>query len=395
MIVHAPEMRSENGEVCVSARVELQTRGVNIPEVLWFKFPESYDEFVTDRADAFAVSSLLLAMTLGEDMEVRGVLSPRLVSGMQEYQRIFNLWFPQRFKLIDIRCNNYERQHEDDVKGGVACAFSGGVDSFYTLWSHPPQNERNLDYQVSYALFVHGFDIALEDEATYSTARHAYEETMQMLGLQLLTARTNVRQLLACVDWGLAHGSALIGLALALGLLLSRFYVPATHTYSDLVPWGSDPRLDPLLSTETLQVVHDGASVTRVEKTAVIAQWAETYSRLRVCWVKPDGLSNCCRCEKCIRTMIALDMVGTLPQYTTFPLPMERQNIRSCRFLNESERAFAREIIDRAIAVGRKDIAFDVRYALFRSRVLLPTDQIKRNIAAACRRLLRKAKETR
>ena len=58
---------------------------------------------------------------------------------------------------------------------------------------------------------------------------------------------------------------------------------PASHTYNDLVPWGSDPRVDHLLSSETLQVVHDGAAATRIAKTEAIARWPATYGRLRVC----------------------------------------------------------------------------------------------------------------
>jgi hypothetical protein len=377
MILYSPEILKKNGRVCVSARFELETAKFRGPNTLWFSFPEKYSQFSTGRADGFAASLLLLAMLYGEDIEVCSTLSPRLVHGMEEYQRIFNSWLPERFKLVNIKCTSYERSHLSDQNNNVGCAFSGGVDSFYTLWSHLPQNEPKVGYQISHALFIHGYDIPLTEEVTYDIAWRAYDEMLRGLGLELVTGKTNVHQIVSpTVGWEWAHGAALIGVPLILDGLFARFYVPGTHTYADAFPWGSDPRLDHLLSTETLDVIHDGAAIPRVEKTATIAQWPETYSRLRVCWVKLDGLKNCCRCSKCVRTMTTLEVLGALSRYTTFPLPLTRQDIRRCRFLDEDERIFARHALTHAVRLGKKEVASDLQYALFQSHANTRAKQI-------------------
>jgi hypothetical protein len=191
---------------------------------------------------------------------------------------------------------------------------------------------------------------------------------MQCLGIQLISARTNAREFDGG-NWEFCHGAMLTSLPLVLGRGLTRFYIPSTHTYSDLFPWGSDPRLDHLLSTETLQVVHDGATATRFEKTVAIAQWPEAYSRLRVCWVKPDGLKNCCRCNKCIRTMTSLAILGKLERFETFPLQLERQHIRTCQLKDENERSFMQQVLEAAEANGKQDLASDIRYALLRGKL--------------------------
>jgi hypothetical protein len=387
MIIHTPEIRIEEGEVSVSARIEFKTSTSRMPDKLWFRFPENHKDLVTDRSDGFVASTLLLAMAYGEDIEVRGILSPRLLSGIQEYQRIFNFWFPKRFKLVDVHCNNSISPNRQEVTGGVACAFSGGVDSFYTLWSHLPENDNNPHSRVSYALFALGFDIPIEDEVTFRACKEAYVETLRRLGVHLLTARTNIQHFGIRSDWGIFCGSALSGLALVLGRLVTRFYVPATHTYSDLMPWGSDPRVDHLLSTETLETVHDGASATRVVKTAVLASWPETFTRLRVCYAK-NGLNNCSRCEKCIRTMVTLDMFGALPNYTTFTLPLERRMVRRCRYRTASDYAFPREIIKHAAKIGRRDIVLDLGYAILISRFPYWFRRIKKTLLVVRRHLL-------
>jgi hypothetical protein len=293
-----------------------------------------------------------------------------LLLGIQEYQSIFNLWFPHRFKRVNIHCAYRENGDTAQAKREVGCAFSGGVDSFYTLWRHLPQNDCNPSSRVSYALFAHGFDIPLEAEESFADARNCYEAVLTALGVRLMTARVNIQRFVPRADWGIFHGPALIGAALVLGRLLKRFYVPASHTYTDLMPWGSDPRIDHLLSSDTLEIVHDGASVTRVAKTAIAAEWPATYATLRVCSNGEHALRNCCRCEKCLRTMITLDMLGALSRYVSFPVPLTRRAVRRCWYRHASDFAFARELMQYAERVGRAETAVDLRCAIVCSHLL-------------------------
>jgi hypothetical protein len=378
MIVFPPEVRAlGHGEVRIAARVE-SAGGANVPEELFFDVPEEYREAISPRADAFLASLLLPAMNCGENIDVRGPVSPRLTLGMEDYQRVFHSWFPRRFDTVDILAGDVAAETGPPA-GAVGAAFSGGIDSFYTLWSHRPERERRPHVAISHALLVQGFDIPLEDTDAFEALRASYGEMLERVGVTLLTVRTNAAGFAPPGNWGVFHGGPLIGVGLLMGGLLGRFYVPASHTYRDLVPWGSDPRLDHLLSTETLTVVHDGATEARVAKTAVVGAWPETFGRLRVC-PEATGLVNCCRCPKCVRTMVTLDMQGTLARHPTFPLRLERRAVRRCPFTTASELTFARSIIDEARATSRRDVVADVamavaagraRHAVRRARVLL------------------------
>jgi hypothetical protein len=224
VIIYPPEISSADGEICIAAHFELQTAVAALPNILWYKFPAHYGIPTSGRMDAFVASLLLLAMLYGEDIEVRGKLSPRLAYGLGEYQRIFHAWLPERFKLIGIHCEGYNIPSGPTSTGAVACAFSGGVDSFYTLWSHLSTKDLRLGYQISHALFIHGYDIFLADTATYRTALRSYACKMQELGIELVTARTNIYEIVTpTVSWEWAHGAALIGVALVLDRLFARF----------------------------------------------------------------------------------------------------------------------------------------------------------------------------
>jgi len=366
MIIQKPKIKIEKNEILVSTEIKFQNqdRTKDIPKEIWFKFPKEYKKFVSKSSDGFIISLLPLAMSLGENIEVKGALSPKLFYNLKEYQRILNFWFPKKFRVVNIKCNFKKNKNS----GAVGCTFSGGVDSFYTLWKHLPRNEKNPDYQISHIIFIHGFDIPLEDEKSYQEIKKSYEELAKKLKIKFLTIKTNSRDFVKELDWELIHGSTLIGAALIFSIF-KRIYIAAKDSYEYLPPRGIHPILDPLLSTDSTEIIHHGASISRVEKTKIISSWPETYSRLRVCWENINGLKNCSECEKCTRTMAILDMFGVLQKYTTFPLQLKRKNIRKAIF-DEETFHYPKEIISYAEKIGRKDIAFDFKYALLKSKIL-------------------------
>ena len=136
MIIHEPQLRQGRKETTVEAAVEVERPDGEYPATLWFTFPESVGPFVTNRADGFAVALLPLAMRLGERLAVHGDLSYRLAHGMRDYQRFQSTWKPDFFTPVELQCDDLRSRDPGDAAGAVGSAFSGGVDSFHTLWTH-------------------------------------------------------------------------------------------------------------------------------------------------------------------------------------------------------------------------------------------------------------------
>jgi hypothetical protein len=67
--------------------------------------------------------------------------------------------------------------------------------------------------------------------------------------------------------------------------------------------------------------------------------------------------------------MVTLDMFGVLGKCAAFPKPLMRGEVRKCDYTYPGSRIFAREIIRYADKIGRRDVAFDFRYAVMRSIV--------------------------
>jgi hypothetical protein len=386
MIIHPVQMESSAGGVRLSVRLQSEARPKS-EDLLWFDFPGASPEQFSGAADGFVVAVLLLAMARGEAIDIDEPLDRRLLANLIEYQRVFHAWFPDRFHFVGIRCRGVRAGDPQRRAVGVASPFSGGVDSSYTVWSHLAENEPDPARRITHALFVHGFDIPLADVRTFEAAAGRYAREMRALGIELILARTNIRDVLDELPWELAHGSALGAVALLLDRMLGIFYLPASFSYDELDPWGSHPVPDPLMSSDTLNVIHDGCMV-RSEKIAKLSHWAPARSWLRVCWERPDATANCCRCYKCTLTMVALELAGMLDQCPTFPAGLEGARIRRV-YMPPQEWREAQTLIRRAVESGRADVARDLRAALWRSRLRARMAPAKRILNAISRRLWR------
>jgi hypothetical protein len=377
MIIHRPELTERGNDTLVTAAVELERGHNRYPEALWFTFPRSVAGFVSDRADPFVVALLPLAMHLGEPMTVRGELSYRLARGMREYQWFQSTWKPAFFTAVELRCDELRSRDPGEGSGAVGSAFSGGVDSFHTLWTHLGENEPYAPFRISHCLMINGFDpdTDLDGTGRFAEMQRLYEALMARLGVQLVVVRTNLLQFLGLDIQKQSFAAFVTAPALALGRLFSRYYVASSYRFTQLGPFpdGSHPMFDHLLGSETMETIHDGGHLTRVAKTVAISNWPETFDLLRVCFnatgVQPgrDAIANCCACEKCRRTMLTLDIAGTLGSYRCFPRPLQRRDIRRTEYGHPGLRVFAEEIIDYAAKVGRRDVVRDLRFAIVNS----------------------------
>ena len=102
MIVHTPTLTKDSGEICIASRIELQKPLPYLPEELWYRFDEKHEDRLSPRSDAFAATALLVAMYAGEDLTIRGPLSPKLAYGLFDYRNVFNSWRPKLFKMVGI-----------------------------------------------------------------------------------------------------------------------------------------------------------------------------------------------------------------------------------------------------------------------------------------------------
>lgn len=312
--VGAPDLTHDGDHTVLSAPV----RAAGTEMRVWFRVPASTSPTLS--ADPFLAASLIPAMALGKPMEIEGSVSARLLGAAESVQNIFHNWFPEltRIPISAAVAAPQSRQRG----GGVGCFFSGGVDSLYTFFKH--------EQEIATLVYVHGFDVKLDDHALRKKVTDALQAFSAQTGKQIIEVETNLRELTDPYGaWGeKVHGAALGSIALLLNGVLERIFVPSTNSFAELFPWGSHPLVDPLWSSETIEIVHDGCEASRFEKVAAIADDDRARSTLRVCWENRDGAYNCGRCEKCLRTMVSLEILGALKRCPTFSTPLSLERVR-------------------------------------------------------------------
>ena len=363
----ADSIRVDFAGTCESGRrIETIFRAGSREHRVYF---ESDARPLTPNVEALLAGVLPVAMRRGWDLASCGQVSERLLLAVPKILDLCRTW-DASVRKVEIR-GAVPVAKTANPSGGVGVFFSGGVDSFYTLLRH--------ESEITDLIFVHGFDIPLGETSLRNKTSEMVRRVSSELGKRTVEVETNLRQFLEPhVDWGReAHGAALAAVGHLLSPALRRIYIPASHVYDQLDPWGSHPHLDPLWSSEALEFFHDGCEASRLQKVAFVSGSDLVMQSLRVCWKNPNGVYNCGRCEKCLRTMISLHVAGALNRCATFDTPLDVKRVSRIRFLPENTRAFVRENLD---ALGHTPLDEALRAALQRvlSRPAWPMKAVDR-----------------
>jgi hypothetical protein len=270
---------------------------------------------VSHTADAFLAAGLFPAMKMGRHLSIKGTVSEKLLTATGTIQDIVKAWFPGYTSIsIDAESSNHTELND---QRGVGALFSGGMDAFYTLLKHRKE--------ITTLIFMHGFDVPLDNHIFRDRVSRSIREVAIEFDKALIEVEINLPECLRniCSRFRFsigadAHGAVLASIAHLLSPQLKKVYIPSSYPYSNLNPWGSSPLLDPLWSTEDVEIVHAGCEANRVEKAALIAQSEIALKHLRVCFSEPEDAINCGRCEKCLRVMATLRTVGALDRCNAF-----------------------------------------------------------------------------
>lgn len=282
--------------------------------------PDGIDIALT--GDVLLTAALLPAMAVGEpDIVVDRPVDPTFASMAEQIQDIILAWDGTlrpahlKYRRVAIEAGRGAPPSAAAAHRGTACFFTGGVDSFYSVVS----NASDLAALV----YVHGLDIGLDDTSLYEQVAEHLRGAADSLGKPLIELRSNLRELceVTGVGWTDYHGAALAAVAHLLAADFRRVLIPASWGYGHLRPWGSHPMLDPLWSSEAVEIIHDGAERNRLGKIRALGESPVAREHLRVCYRNYGNSYNCGSCEKCIRTAVATQIAGMADRFPTLPEP--------------------------------------------------------------------------
>ena len=322
--IHTEQFDGVYSGTRLTAEVLLESRGER--RQFWIAVPAQYVDFINTSGDPWLVLMAAYAMLLGEDVEIDAGVDSVLVRNTRVLISVWEQWYPQ-LRSPELRL---ETIVENQARGGTASAafFTGGVDSFFTfLRNYPGRLDRAAGGLCELDFLVHLINLNSRDVSGISldAAMHGERVAIESAYCDRIEAEFKVPVIKLAnnfmsfddefFDWHvpLGLGPVLGAHANALSHGFARVLIAGTYAIPQLMPSGSHPIVDPLFSTSRMQVVHDGATFNRLEKTEYIVRHDQVLKYLNVCAhpiERNDGVVNCSRCGKCTRAMVSLDVLN-------------------------------------------------------------------------------------
>ncbi len=322
-----------------AARLQAEVTIDGRDELLWFEVPNEYAQYlVDDRADAFIVAFVNYAMRHGHDIICEAPISSKLFYQLNSYYIPALNAADERFWTIKIQCGVTDRKLEN--ARAVGTGMSCGVDAFATMYLHAdgncPPNYRitHLTYfNVGGALVANrsrgyewedivGFsdpDIVKRTEYINQRRFERAARFAERYGYPLVRVESNIA-LVQPMRFGHNFTARSCAAVLALQKLFAVYcFAAGVHPNQFRIMAEDDVGYYdmlslPLFSTETTQFYSAGMAYSRIQKTQMVSNYPPSYDFLNVCW-RDDA--NCGQCPKCLRTLLALDLLGVLDRYAT------------------------------------------------------------------------------
>ena len=300
--VTVPQVAGFRGRQRVSALVDGRS--------VWF---ESTDVQLAAASEAFGAALLVPALHAGRPLRLAGGVCEEWATNFARLTNEFRrLWYPAAARPLAVPAVNTPAPAVGQQPGRSALCFSGGVDAFHALLA------SRCD--ITTLIYAVGYDVPLHHQRRGAAVAAMVRAVAAETGCGSAAITTNLRRhpLLKATPWLRAFGGPLAALGHLLGPDVGRILIASDGLGFEHPEVGSRPSTDPLHGSSTLAVEHVAHAVTRLDKIRAIATEPLVQQHLRVCWHKAGSALNCGRCEKCVRTMLALDACGTLGRFGGF-----------------------------------------------------------------------------
>ncbi len=273
---------------------------------VWFESPTAQ---LRPSPEGFGSALLLPSLRIHQPLVLDVPVSPVWYDHVLELLPIFQEWWhlpplPPRAPLAPVSAVA--------PASATALFFSGGVDSFYSVLRSP--------VKIDYLIAIEGFDMPLGYRAGLSLLECSLREVSAECGAQPLIVRTNIRRHWAfwTMSWKWTHGGVLAGIGHFLSDHAGRLLISSSRYIRDARSWGSHWKIDPLWSSDRLQIINHKADTDRHDKISELAHEPLVRKHLRVCLENRIPGGNCSCCEKCLVTRLVLSELGVLDQFKTF-----------------------------------------------------------------------------
>ena len=297
---------------------------------LWYEISSSscklsyplYESF-----DCIVVTFLLFAMKRGYDFYSEYPISEKLY-----YHLVYHV-IPQinvcnfrKTKVISINAPITKKKFNGKF---VATGISCGIDSLTTLYEYSEICDID-DYKLTHLVYfktgAHDGQLGRFDEEKenllFKNQLKNVKDFCKKYKYPLIVVDSNLNKVLSeafgFTYYDRTHTLRSCGVMLLLQEYFSKFYYSSSYNLDYFLCDVDDgvahyeKWLMPMLSNGNIEFYSSNKGMTRFEKTELLTKYHKSYDNLLVCWYEGE---NCGNCDKCIRTLVTLDIIGKLYLY--------------------------------------------------------------------------------
>ena len=210
-------------------------------------------------------------------------------------------------------------KNEYETSDKTACLFSGGVDASFTFMRHRDEHPTLLN--------VWGVDVSFDDAEGHREVDEYCRKLASEFETDYICIKSTIRKfvdeiylnremykLLEDYWWhGAQHSIGLLSLLAPYDYVhkVKTNYIASSFTQADFengVKSITFPVVDDALKFGSTTMCHDGFDHARIQKIEYICRVCMEEDRkvdLKVCFNYVNG-KNCCKCEKCYRTIMGI-----------------------------------------------------------------------------------------
>lgn len=313
--IKCPYIKNENDKCYLHVDIKED----NILKHVWFCVDHKYGKYLChERADAFVIGLLSYAMRNKHDIKCESPISETLYYQLVTY-------------FIPSVSNNSSRLYQTKIiapvcsepltnANAVGTGISGGIDSLSTIIEHidTPFSHHNLTHLMFNNVGSHGcgedsiklYNIRLERIRNYCRDNN----------FELIETNSNFHEQFH-QNHLLTHTySSMFAVYILQKLFSVYYYSSAGHKFSDFSLKDNDLYAADnyemfslyMFSNDNLKLYSSCSTMSRLDKTKIVADYEPSYKYLDVCGLHPY---SCMKCSKCIRTMFAFHILGKLNEY--------------------------------------------------------------------------------
>ncbi len=348
---------------------------------MWFEVDAPFAADLDPTTAAFAVAALPLAVGLGEPrFVVEGALCPVLHAGLGSAASRLARWYPS-CRVPEVTATDGPIACDPRTPPRAALFVSGGVDSLSLLRRNRVEVPLEHPHAFRDALLLFGWHSddfdgdrpRPERLASFAAQRARLKGLAAATQLTLVPVRSNVRTFHPTYAWSreVGFGAGMLATAHLFPRRWSEVSIASGGFPGVHPPHGSHPELDGDWSSAAVRVRHGEPDRTRLEKLRALVDWPPGLAVLDVCLHHDAAVGprpNCGRCEKCLRTRLALTALGAEGRAPTFPPePPSVEEVRALRLPSGFSRTFVQELAAPLAARGRADLVEALEVAVARA----------------------------